>query len=63
VAVQYKYSLFRLFDINGKLVITQNITGNSAIINTDFLPSGTYIYKITGENGLYESGKWIKKGD
>ncbi len=63
VAVQYKYSLFRLFNINGKVVITQNITGNSAIINTDFLPSGTYIYKITGKNGLYESGKWIKKGD
>ena len=61
VAVQYKQSLFRLFDINGKEVLQQRIEGKTALFNTAFLPKGTYVYKITGDKGLYESGKWIKE--
>ncbi len=61
VAAQYKQSLFRLFDMNGRLVLTQDVVGKSATVNTTFLPTGTYVYKITGNKGLYESGKWIKK--
>ncbi len=61
VAVQYKQSLLRLYDMNGRLVLQQKINGKLATIHTDFLPKGTYVYKITGEKGLYESGKWVKE--
>ena len=61
VAIQYPQSLLRLFDMNGRLVVKKKIQGTSATINTAFLPKGTYIYTITGENGLYENGKWVKK--
>ena len=61
VAVQYPLSLLRLFDMNGRLVVKKKIQGTSATINTAFLPKGTYIYTITGENGLHENGKWVKK--
>lgn len=61
VAVQYPQSLLRLFDMNGRLVVKKKIQGTSATINTAFLPKGTYIYTITGEKGLHENGKWVKK--
>ncbi len=34
VAVQYKQSLFQLFNMNGKLILKQEITGKSAIVST-----------------------------
>ena len=61
IAVQHKQSLFELFDLNGRLILKENFTGTEGSINTTFLPSGTYIYKITSENGLNESGKWVKQ--
>jgi len=61
VAVQYPQSLLRLFDMNGRLVVKKKIQGTSANINTAFLPKGTYVYTITGEKGLHENGKWVKK--
>jgi len=61
IAVQHKQSLIELFDLNGRLVLKENFTGTEGSINTTFLPSGTYIYKITSENGLNESGKWVKQ--
>ncbi|MFA5419099.1 MAG: T9SS type A sorting domain-containing protein [Bacteroidales bacterium] len=61
IAVQHKQSLFELFDLNGRLVLKENFTGTEGTVNTTFLPSGTYIYKITTEDGLYESGKWVKQ--
>jgi len=61
VAAQYSQSVFKLYDINGKLVLTRNITGKWGEANTAFLNPGTYIYRITSNDGLYESGKWVKQ--
>ena len=61
IAVQHKQSLIELFDLKGRLVLKENFTGTEGSINSTFLPSGTYIYKITSNVGLYESGKWVKQ--
>ena len=60
IATQHSESLFQLFDMNGKQIVSQEIIGKWGTINTDFLKSGTYIYRITSKQGLYESGKWVK---
>jgi len=61
VAAQYRQSVFKLYDINGKLVLTRNIISKWGEANTAFLNPGTYIYRITSNDGLYESGKWVKQ--
>jgi len=61
VATQHPRSVFRLYDINGKLVMEHGINGKTARFNTTFLKAGTYVYSITGKNGLNESGKWVKQ--
>jgi len=61
IAVQYKHSVFELFDINGRHILKQNFTGTQGKVNTTFLENGTYIYRITSNDGLFETGKWIKQ--
>ena len=61
IAAQYQKSLFQLFDMNGKQVASKNIIGKWGAINTSFLKPGTYVYRISSEDGLFESGKWVKK--
>ncbi|RLD86070.1 MAG: hypothetical protein DRJ02_09235 [Bacteroidetes bacterium] len=61
VAAQYKQSTFMLYDISGKQVLSQQITGKWAEVNTTFLKTGTYIYKIYNNEGLFERGKWVKR--
>jgi hypothetical protein len=61
IAAQYKQSTFELFDINGRKVLSQQITGKWGEMNTTFLNTGTYIYNIYNSEGLFESGKWVKR--
>ncbi len=61
IAAQYKQSTFELFDISGKKVLSQQISGKWGVVNTTFLNTGTYIYKIYNTEGLFESGKWVKQ--
>ncbi len=61
VAVQHRRSMFKLFDMAGRLVLAQNIEGKTAQINTTLLKTGTYVYTITNNNGLNEKGKWVKR--
>jgi hypothetical protein len=61
IAVQHQQSIFQLYDINGKQVLQERISGQYGEVSTSFLPQGTYIYKITSPDGLFESGKWVKK--
>ncbi len=61
VGVQHKQSTVKLFDITGRMILKNTIEGTSAIINTQFLKSGTYVYTITNNNGLNEIGKWVKE--
>lgn len=51
-------ALLEVFDMTGKRVIHQNISGNETTINLDVsnLNNGTYIYKINGQ-----VNKFIKK--
>ncbi len=61
IAAQYPVSTFELFDLNGKQVLTEQITGKWGDINTSFLKAGTYIYRIHNVEGLFETGKWVKQ--
>ncbi|NOY49428.1 MAG: T9SS type A sorting domain-containing protein [Chlorobi bacterium] len=60
VAAQYPESTVELYNINGELILKNEIIGKSAEIETSFLKTGTYIYKIYNKSGLFETGKWIK---
>lgn len=61
IAIQYPQSTFELFDMNGQFVLRENFLGTDGVVNTTFLPQGTYLYKITSTDGLNESGKWVKR--
>jgi len=61
VAAQYTESIFELYDIKGKQVLTKEILGKWGDINTSFLKSGTYVYRIHNNKGLFETGKWVKQ--
>lgn len=61
IAAQHKESVFELLDMNGRHILKQNLTGTHGIIKTTFLKHGTYIYKISNNNGLFENGKWVKQ--
>jgi len=61
VAAHHRQSTFELFDINGRIILTESIIGKWGEINTSALPSGTYIYRVYNEEGLFESGKWLKR--
>ena len=61
IAIQYKNSVFELFDINGRHILKQYFAGTKGTVNTTFLERGTYIYRITSNDGLYETGQWIKQ--
>jgi hypothetical protein len=60
VAAHYPKSTFELYDINGRITLSERINGKWGEINTSSLPAGTYIYRIYNEEGLFESGKWLK---
>jgi len=61
LAVQHPKALLELFDSQGKLVLSQQLHEKESRINTAHLPTGTYIYRLSAETGLNESGKWIKQ--
>ncbi len=60
IAAQYPTSTVSLYDVNGRFVLEQDIHGKWGTINTAFLIPGTYIYRITSGDGLFETGKWLK---
>jgi hypothetical protein len=61
IAIQHPQSTFELFDMNGQFVLRESFFGTEGVVNTTFLPQGTYLYKITSPDGLNESGKWVKR--
>ena len=58
-----------VYDMNGRMVYRQEITGNVTAINTTDWSEGTYVWKVyasgggpsTGSGTLVETGKWIKE--
>jgi hypothetical protein len=42
-----------IYSVDGKALMTQQLTGNSAIINTNSLPSGMYMVHISNATSTY----------
>ncbi len=60
-AVQRLGGEFTMYNVTGKLVLNQKITQSITEVNTQYLPSGTYIYSYTHKGKKIESGKWVKQ--
>ncbi len=60
IAAQYPQCIFELYDVNGNKVISQEIIGKWGETNTSFLSPGSYVYQIHNNEGLFETGKWVK---
>ena len=56
---QLKVFLLCIRDLHGKLFYESVIKNEMTKIQTDFLPSGIYIYKLSNESG-FSSGRFIK---
>jgi hypothetical protein len=54
-------AVFELFDLSGNLVHTTNLDERVATISATSLSTGTYPYRITFNNKIVGSGKWVKK--
>lgn len=52
---------FELFDIYGNVMIGEHINSLFTSIKTKSLMSGIYVWQITNNNHVYETGKWIKQ--
>lgn len=58
---QLKTSIFKMYDINGKLILSKDVNSSEMKINTSGLKRGTYIWNVTKNSIVTESGKWIKQ--
>ncbi len=61
IASQYKQSTFEMFDMHGRIVLSEQVIGKWGEVNSTHLSPGTYVYRIFNQDGLFESGKWIKQ--
>jgi len=57
---QVSGSVFRMFDMQGKMVIEQQLTSSQIRLNTGNLATGTYSWQLLNSNKVIESGKWVK---
>ncbi len=60
-AVQVGNCNVEFYNIEGKKVFYQNLTNSTTKIDISSLQKGSYIYKITDNSKIIESGKWIKQ--
>ncbi len=60
-AVQVGNCNVEFYNITGKKVFYQELTSNTTKIDISNLQKGSYIYKITDNNKILDSGKWIKQ--
>lgn len=61
LAAQHRQAKLQLYDNQGKLVLTRNLTGKLTQVNTSLLNAGTYFFRIHNPSGLFEEGKWVKR--
>jgi hypothetical protein len=53
--------LFHLYNSKGQILFEKQLKNFSSItVNTNSIPQGLYIYKITGKDGIAKVGKWVK---
>jgi hypothetical protein len=50
-----------IYDLTGKLIYKQEITGEITAINAESWPSGTYLWKVVENGKEAETGKWMKE--
>ena len=60
LAVQHNHAKFQLYDNQGRLILNKTLTKKVTKINASFLQSGTFVFRIYNEDGLFEEGKWVK---
>ncbi len=58
---QFRNHELKIYNILGIEVLNTILTKQSTSLNTGFLPSGIYIYKIFTENKLIQTGRLISK--
>jgi hypothetical protein len=61
LAVQHKTATLQLFDLNGRMVHTEEIRGDMQRVQTATLPAGIYPYRISTKDRVIGSGKWVKE--
>jgi hypothetical protein len=54
-------AVFGMYDMTGKAVAREILNNRLMEINTGRLPTGTYTYRISWQNRLVGSGKWVKR--
>ncbi len=58
---QINGALFELFDLSGNLVLSATLDERLETLSTIELSTGTYPYRITFQNKIVGSGKWVKE--
>ena len=61
LAIQHHAAVLQLFDIGGRLLLTEQINTDMQQVNTSALPAGIYPYRITAGNRIIGWGKWVKE--
>lgn len=61
LAIQHPQATLELFDMNGRLILTEEINTDMQQVNTAFLPAGIYPYRITTSGKVIGNGKWVKE--
>lgn len=51
----------QMFDINGKMILEENINSESTIIKTQSHSAGTYIWQLVKDGQVVENDKWLKE--
>jgi len=51
---------FKLFNISGNLILDQEITNTTTLIQTFYLPVGIYPYQVVQNNNILLTSTWIK---
>ncbi len=61
LGVQHNTATLQLFDLNGRLVLTEVVVTDMQHIDTSELTKGFYPYRISTSNKVIGMGKWIKE--
>jgi len=61
IRTSLKNAHVEIFDMSGKLVHSQAITGSVTSIKAETWPNGVYVWKVVSDGKEAESGKWVKE--
>ncbi|MBL7111097.1 MAG: T9SS type A sorting domain-containing protein [Bacteroidales bacterium] len=61
VGAQHPEATLFLHDMNGRVIMEQELHQPQTRINTASLPPGTYIYKFIAKGKVIGTGKWVKQ--